>query len=58
MLVERTVEDVIPNLQTNAEGLKKVLEDLVKTYKGKETELEKWKVRPSFRPALSLLDWL
>ena len=43
MLVERTVEEVVPNLKTNAEGLKKVLEDLVKTYKGKEAELEKWK---------------
>ena len=48
MLVERTVEDVIPNLKTNAEGLKKVLEDLVKTYKKKEQELDAWKV--SFDP--------
>lgn len=48
MLVERTVEDVIPNLKTNAEGLKKVLEDLVKTYKNKEQELDKWKA--SFDP--------
>lgn len=48
VLVERTVEDVIPNLKTNAEGLKKVLEDLVKTYKNKEQELEKWKA--SFDP--------
>lgn len=37
------MDDVVPNLKTNAEGLKKVLEDLVKTYKGKEAELEKWK---------------
>ncbi|KEZ44450.1 hypothetical protein SAPIO_CDS3455 [Scedosporium apiospermum] len=43
VLVEKTVEDVIPLLKTNAEGLKKVLEDLVKTYKAKEGELEKWK---------------
>ncbi|KAL2113329.1 hypothetical protein VUR80DRAFT_4381 [Thermomyces stellatus] len=43
VLVERTVEDVVPNLKTNAEGLKKVLEDLVKTYKAKEAELEDWK---------------
>lgn len=33
----------MPNLKTNAEGLKKVLEDLVKTYKGKEADLDKWK---------------
>lgn len=45
VLVERTVQDVIPALRTNAEGLKKVLDDLVKQYKAKQDELEKWKVR-------------
>jgi hypothetical protein len=44
VLVERTVKDVVPALQTNAEGLKKVLDDLVKQYKAKQDELEKWKV--------------
>ena len=44
VLVERTVQDVIPALKTNAEGLKKVLEDLVKQYKLKQDELDKWKV--------------
>lgn len=43
VLVERTVKDVVPALQTNAEGLKKVLDDLVKQYKTKQDELEKWK---------------
>ncbi|KAK3383114.1 Prefoldin beta-like protein [Lasiosphaeria ovina] len=43
VLVERTVTDVIPALETNAEGLKNVLEDLVKQYKSKQEELEKWK---------------
>ncbi|PHH53336.1 putative prefoldin subunit 2 [Ceratocystis fimbriata CBS 114723] len=43
VLVERTVEDVKPLLKTNAEGLAKVLEDLVKQYKLKEDELQKWK---------------
>ncbi|KAK4181628.1 Prefoldin beta-like protein [Triangularia setosa] len=43
VLVERTVKDVIPALQTNAEGLKTVLDDLVKQYKTKQEELEKWK---------------
>ncbi|KAK0670433.1 Prefoldin beta-like protein [Cercophora samala] len=43
VLAERTVKDVIPALQTNAEGLKKVLDDLVKQYKTKQDELEKWK---------------
>ena len=44
VLVERTVKDVKPALQTNADGLKKVLEDLVKQYKTKQDDLEKWKV--------------
>ncbi|KAK7987675.1 hypothetical protein PG989_007990 [Apiospora arundinis] len=43
VLVERTVEDVIPALNTNAEGLKQVLDELVKQYKTKQEDLEKWK---------------
>ncbi|KAF1819545.1 Prefoldin beta-like protein [Dissoconium aciculare CBS 342.82] len=43
VLVERTVSDVLPALQTNADGLKKVLEDLLKQYQTKQTEMEKWK---------------
>ncbi|KAK4193537.1 Prefoldin beta-like protein [Podospora australis] len=43
VLVERTVKDVVPALRTNADGLKKVLDDLVKQYKTKQDELEKWK---------------
>jgi len=54
VLVEKTVEDVIPLLKTNAEGLKKVLEDLVKTYKAKEGELEKWKVSRCAGPPFPL----
>lgn len=45
VLVERTVKDVIPALKVNSEGLKQVLEDLVKQYNSKQTEMEKWKVR-------------
>jgi prefoldin subunit 2 len=44
VLVERTVKDVIPILQTNSEGLNKVLEELVVQYKSKQDEMEKWKV--------------
>jgi prefoldin subunit 2 len=44
VLIERTVKDVIPALKTNSEGLSKVLEDLVKQYKAKQEEMEKWKV--------------
>lgn len=44
VLVERTVKDVKPALQTNSDGLQKVLGDLVKQYKGLQDEMEKWKV--------------
>lgn len=46
VLIERTVEDVVPALKTNSEGLGKVLEDLVKSYKRQQEEMEKWKVCP------------
>jgi len=45
VLVERTVGDILPALQTNADGLKKVLEDLLKQYRSKQDDMEKWKVR-------------
>ena len=45
VLVERTIEDVLPALNTNSDGLKQVLEELVKQYKGKQDEMDKWKVR-------------
>lgn len=44
MLVERTVEEVLPTLQTNSDGLQQVLEDMLKQYKTKQTELDSWKV--------------
>jgi prefoldin subunit 2 len=44
VLVERTVKDVVPALKTNSDGLKKVLDDLLKQYKDKQDEMEKWKV--------------
>nr|POE49449.1 putative prefoldin subunit 2 [Quercus suber] len=49
VLVERTVSDVLPALQTNADGLKQVLEDLVKQYRTKQDDMEKWKVGQAFR---------
>ena len=45
VLVERTVNEVLPALQTNADGLKEVLENLIKQYRSKQEEMEKWKVR-------------
>lgn len=50
VLMEQTVKDVLPALKTNSEGLKMVLDDLVKQYKAKQDELEKWKV--SITPSL------
>ncbi|PWY73970.1 prefoldin subunit 2 [Aspergillus eucalypticola CBS 122712] len=44
VLVERTVEDVLPSLKTNSDGLKQVLEELLKQYKSKQTDLDNWKV--------------
>ncbi|KAB8073385.1 Prefoldin beta-like protein [Aspergillus leporis] len=43
VLVERTVQDVLPTLKTNSDGLKQVLEELLKQYKAKQTELDTWK---------------
>ncbi|EST08635.1 Prefoldin beta-like protein [Kalmanozyma brasiliensis GHG001] len=40
VLVERTVKEVLPALQTNLEGLKQILETLLKQYKQKEGELQ------------------
>lgn len=45
VLMERTVKDVVPALKTNAEGLKTVLDDLLKQYKGKQDEMDMWKVK-------------
>ncbi|KAJ5788520.1 Prefoldin [Penicillium paradoxum] len=43
VLVERTVQDVLPTLKTNSDGLKQVIDDMLKQYKAKQTELDNWK---------------
>ncbi|KAI1916155.1 Cochaperone prefoldin complex subunit [Ophidiomyces ophidiicola] len=43
VLVERTVKDVIPALKTNSDGLKQVLDELLKQYKSKQDEMDNWK---------------
>ncbi|KIW97637.1 uncharacterized protein Z519_01221 [Cladophialophora bantiana CBS 173.52] len=43
VLVERTVKDVLPALKTNSDGLKQVLEELLKQYKSKQDEMDRWK---------------
>jgi hypothetical protein len=50
VLTERTVKEVAPMVKTNLDGLKKTLEELVKQYKSKQDEMEKWKVRFSHSP--------
>jgi prefoldin subunit 2 len=44
VLTERVVEEVVPILKANSDGLKKTLEELVKQYKSRQDEMEKWKV--------------
>lgn len=48
VLTERSVADVVPILETNQEGLRKTLEELVKQYKSRQEEMEGWKVCFSF----------
>lgn len=49
VLVERTINDVLPALKTNSDGLKQVLEEMLKQYKTKQSELDNWKVRLHLR---------
>ena len=35
------MQDVLPALKTNTDGLKQVLDELVKQYKGKQDEMDK-----------------
>ncbi|KAL5530001.1 GIM4 [Sanghuangporus sanghuang] len=50
VLVERTVKDVVPALQTNKEGIKKVVANLLAQYKAKDDELESLKREYNVRP--------
>jgi len=34
---------VLPALKTNSDGLKQVLDELLKQYKSKQEEMDKWK---------------
>ncbi|EJU06335.1 Prefoldin beta-like protein [Dacryopinax primogenitus] len=43
VLVERTVKDIIPALQTNRDGIQKVLQTLIDQYQKKETEFTTFK---------------
>lgn len=52
VLVERTINDVLPALKTNSDGLKQVLEEMLKQYKTKQSELDNWKVRLHLRNSI------
>ncbi|KZT62810.1 Prefoldin beta-like protein [Calocera cornea HHB12733] len=43
VLVERTVQDILPALQTNRDGIQKVLQTLVEQYKKREEEFSTFK---------------
>ncbi|THH13636.1 hypothetical protein EW146_g6612 [Bondarzewia mesenterica] len=51
VLVERTVKDVVPALQTNRDGIRKVIANLAEQYKSKEEDFEKFKREYNIRPA-------
>ncbi|TFY71997.1 hypothetical protein EVG20_g1028 [Dentipellis fragilis] len=51
VLVERTVKDVVPALQTNRDGIRKVVATLAEQYKTKEAEFETLKREYNIRPA-------
>ncbi|KAJ7094468.1 Prefoldin subunit-domain-containing protein [Mycena belliarum] len=51
VLVERTVKDVVPALQTNRDGIKKVVGNLTEQYKTKENEFDAFKRDYNIRPA-------
>lgn len=44
VLVERTIADAMPSLQTNADNMKQVLDGLLKQYKTAQNEMDAWKV--------------
>ena len=55
VLVERTVADVVPALETNFGGIKQVLESLMKTYKGKEVEFAEFQKEYGIQVGLLLV---
>ncbi|KII95012.1 hypothetical protein PLICRDRAFT_169712 [Plicaturopsis crispa FD-325 SS-3] len=50
VLVERTVKDVVPALQTNRDGIRKVIATLTDQYKGKEQDFDNFKRDYNIRP--------
>ncbi|KAJ7241939.1 Prefoldin beta-like protein [Mycena haematopus] len=51
VLVERTVKDVVPTLQSNRDNIKKVVANLTEQYKTREEEFDTFKREYNIRPA-------
>ncbi|KAI0751020.1 Prefoldin beta-like protein [Daedaleopsis nitida] len=51
ILVERTVQDVLPALKTTLDGIAKFVANLAEQYKTKEEEFENFKREYKIRPA-------
>jgi len=49
VLVERTVKEVAPQIKTNRDGIRRVLETLVGQYKSKEDEFQKFQTDHGIR---------
>jgi len=52
VLVERTVKDVVPTLQSNRDNIKKVVSSLAEQYKTKEEDFDAFKREYQIRPAV------
>ncbi|KAF8622134.1 hypothetical protein AX15_007265 [Amanita polypyramis BW_CC] len=50
ILVERTVKDVVPALQTNRDGIRKVISNLTEQYRTREKEFDAFKKEYNVRP--------
>ncbi|EAU84343.1 hypothetical protein CC1G_01339 [Coprinopsis cinerea okayama7 len=50
VLVERTVKDVVPQLKTNRDGIKRVIANLAEQYKNGEKEFDDFKKEHGIRP--------
>ncbi|KAG5648847.1 hypothetical protein DXG03_000196 [Asterophora parasitica] len=50
VLVERTVKDVVPTLQTTRDGIRKAISNLTEQYKSKEQDLDTFKRDFNIRP--------
>jgi prefoldin subunit 2 len=55
-LVERTVADVVPSLETNYSGIKEVLEGLAKSYQGREKAFVEFQKEYGIQVSLVMMD--